>query len=115
MARQTTRRTVGKARALRREMSLPEVLLWQELRRAPMKFRRQHPVGPYVLDFYCPAARLGIEIDGIAHDLGDRSGRDASRDAFLHARGSTIMRIAAKDVLESPAEVAEAICAACRE
>ena len=53
-------RSVKLARKLRSEMSLPEVLLWRQLRLRPvgLKFRRQHPAGPYVLDFYCAAARF---------------------------------------------------------
>ena len=60
------------ARRLRRNMSLPEVLLWQILRRQPghIKFRRQHPIGRYVLDFYVLELRLAIEIDGLAHHMG---------------------------------------------
>ena len=58
--------TKANARRLRKEMSLPEVLLWQDLRKRPdgAKFRRQHPAGMYVLDFYCSDARLAIEVDG---------------------------------------------------
>ena len=65
-----TKATVKLARKLRSEMSLPEVLLWRELRLRPggYKFRRQHPAGPYVLDFYCAALGLAIEVDGMAHD-----------------------------------------------
>nr|WP_324255282.1 DUF559 domain-containing protein [Sphingomonas sp. PL-96] len=57
------------ARKFRREMSLPEVLLWRELRARPagLRFRRQHPAGPYVLDFFCSAQRLAVEVDGDAH------------------------------------------------
>lgn len=67
--RQTTKATVAKARKLRRAMAPPEARLWQTLRTRPdgLKFRHQHPAGPYVLDFYCAARKLGIEIDGIAH------------------------------------------------
>jgi very-short-patch-repair endonuclease len=57
--------TLGKAKRLRREMTAPEVRLWQQLRvRGPDRpvFRRQHPIGPYVLDFYCPAAKLCVEV-----------------------------------------------------
>jgi hypothetical protein len=64
--------TFKQARKLRRDMSLPEVILWEHLRRgglSGMHFRRQHPAGPYVLDFYCAASRLAIEVDGAAHDL----------------------------------------------
>jgi very-short-patch-repair endonuclease len=64
--------SVAKARKLRREMSLPEVLLWRVLRARPqgIKFRRQHASGPYILDFYCSDARLAVEIDGHAHEHG---------------------------------------------
>src|SRR4051794_27024263 len=64
--RGTTKKTVEKARRLRREMSRPEARLWPVLRTRPegFKFRRQHPVGPYVLDFYRPGAKLAIEVDG---------------------------------------------------
>ncbi len=105
----------AKARQLRRDMSLPERLLWRELRGKPLgiKFRRQHPIGAFVLDFYCPSARIGIEIDGIAHDMGDRPARDERRDALLREQGIEVLRIAASDVLESPADVAEAILARC--
>jgi very-short-patch-repair endonuclease len=64
--------TVIHARELRRGMTAPELKLWRELRLRPdgLKFRRQHPVGPYVLDFYCPAARVAIEVDGAVHSMG---------------------------------------------
>jgi len=115
MARQTTRRIVAIARKLRREMTLPEVLLWRELRQSDLKFRKQHPVGRYVLDFYCAAAKLGIEVDGIAHDMGDHPETDVARDASLRERGLEIVRIRAADVLKSVADVAAAIEALCRE
>ncbi len=90
-----------KARQLRRKMSLPEVLLWQQLRQSPggHRFRRQHPAGPYDLDFYCAPARLAIEVDGAAHDFGDRPTRDAARDAWLEGQGVRVLRLPAKAVL----------------
>jgi very-short-patch-repair endonuclease len=96
--RSTTKATVAKARALRRTMSRPEARLWQVLRTRPdgLKFRRQHPVGPYVLDFYCPSAKLAIEVDGIAHEMGDSLGRDAARDNWLRERGFRLCRIPAR-------------------
>ena len=96
------RPVVYSARKLRREMSLPEVLLWEQLRAAKqgMKFRRQHPIGPYIADFYCSAAKLVIEIDGEAHDLGDRSERDIVRDAAMRNAGYEVLRIGAADVLK---------------
>jgi very-short-patch-repair endonuclease len=97
------------ARRQRRQMSLPEVLLWQRLRRNPcgISFRRQHPIGPYVLDFYCPAARLAIEIDGIAHDMGDRPERDEVRNSWLAEQGLQVVHIEAREVLRDPDAVAE--------
>ena len=71
-------RNVPLARKLRAEPSLPETLLWRHLR--DVKIRRQHPVGEWVLDFYCAAAKVAFEVDGIAHDMGDRPERDISRD-----------------------------------
>lgn len=89
-----------RARTLRREMSAPEMTLWQVLRHRPggLKFRRQHPSGPYVADFYCHETRLVIEVDGEAHSYGDRPKRDASRDAWFIERGMTTLRIAATDI-----------------
>ncbi|MDG5489415.1 DUF559 domain-containing protein [Sphingomonas sp. BGYR3] len=96
---------------LRRSMSLPEVLLWRALRRRSLgaKFRRQHPLPPYVLDFYCPAARLVVEIDGKAH--ANRLDHDRRRDDFLRGKGLTVLRIPARDVLSDPDHTAEAIMA----
>ncbi len=89
------------ARRLRRDMSLPEVLLWQALRKRPdgAKFRRQHPAGIYVLDFYCDELRLAVEVDGEAHGRGDRPARDKVRDAWLETQGVTVLRVPAVDVL----------------
>ncbi|MFL6858775.1 MAG: endonuclease domain-containing protein [Allosphingosinicella sp.] len=96
--RGTTKKTVQKARALRRQLTRPEARLWQILRDRPddLKFRKQHPIGPYVLDFYCPAAKLGIEVDGDAHDMGTAPEDDARRDAWLRGKGLRILRIPAR-------------------
>jgi very-short-patch-repair endonuclease len=102
---------VARARKLRKEMSLPEVLLWRLLRGQPqgVKFRRQHPSGELGIDFYCSDANLVIEIDGISHDMGDRPQRDMRRDAWLKSEGLDTMRIAAKDVLKDAVAVADGI------
>jgi very-short-patch-repair endonuclease len=94
-------KTVHRARKLRKEMSLPEGLLWRELRLRPggFKFRRQHPAGFYVLDFFCAKAKLAIEVDGEAHNRGDQSVFDLVRDAQLLANGIVTLRIPAVDVL----------------
>ena len=107
----------AKARKLRSNMSLPEVLLWNHLRKKPLgvKFRRQHPVGSYVIDFYCPSSRIGIEIDGVAHDMGDRPVRDEVRDNWLVEQGIRIVRIPASEVLKSIVDAAAAIVALCNK
>jgi very-short-patch-repair endonuclease len=94
-------------------MSLPEVLLWQVLRRGPggLKFRRQHPTGPYDLDFYCGDARLAIEIDGQAHERGDRPARDAARDRWLREKGIHTLRIPAVEVLRNLEGVLQLVAA----
>ncbi len=106
------KKVIGNAQRLRRAMSVPEARLWNRLRsRAPGKpiFRRQHPIGPYVLDFYCARARLAIEIDGISHDMGDRPQRDIRRDAWLKKQGVTVLHIRACDLTNGIDEAADAI------
>jgi very-short-patch-repair endonuclease len=108
-----TDRAYKKARQLRRELSSPEKLLWVRLRVTEVRFRRQHPIGPYVLDFYCPSVKTAIEVDGAAHDFGDRPQRDDVRAAWLSEQGIELLRIPAKDVLADPDEVADAIVRLC--
>jgi very-short-patch-repair endonuclease len=95
--------TIDSAKRLRRAMTLPEVVLWSVLRGARidgLRFRRQHPIGPYVLDFYCPSARLCVEIDGAVHALDAQAGHDRERDAWLAQNGIRVLRVAAADVLD---------------
>ena len=97
-----SRVTKDRARALRRSMSLPEVLLWRALKGGAverLRFRRQHPIGPYVLDFYCHAVKLAVEVDGASHGAGDRPVRDERRDAWLAAQGVATVRLPAALVL----------------
>ena len=105
--------SVRRAKRFRRALTKPELMLWQILRTAPggHKFRKQHPAGPYVLDFFCARANLAIEVDGIAHDMGDNPARDARRDAWLEEHRIDALRIAALDVLRDPNAVATAIVA----
>jgi very-short-patch-repair endonuclease len=99
-------KTFNRARQLRRKMSLPEVVLWQALRKgrlAGLRFRRQHPIGPYILDFYCASACVGIEIDGFAHDTAAQARHDERREAWLSERGVMLSRIRAVEVLRDEA------------
>jgi very-short-patch-repair endonuclease len=111
------RDTVKRARELRSEMSLPEAMLWRELRKRPggHKFRRQHPAGAFVLDFYCAKARLDIEVDGWAHDNPERSERDRARSTFLRSQGVATTRIPAQRVLEDLEAVVRRIVVICDE
>ena len=95
------RETLKRARQLRSQMSVPERLLWQQLRSRPggFKFRRQHPAGVYVLDFYCAQLRLAVEVDGWAHDSAETIAKDRNRSAFLRSQGIATTRIPAKAVL----------------
>jgi len=90
-----------RAKSLRQAMSLPEVLLWNALRDQTngLKFRRQHPSGPYVADFYCHQARMIVEVDGEAHNRGDAPQSDAIRDAWFAERGIHVLRIPAIAIL----------------
>jgi very-short-patch-repair endonuclease len=93
--------TIETARRLRRQMTPPEARLWMALRKRAaggLRFRRQHPVGAYVLDFYCDSARLAVEVDGVVHTTGDHPERDARRDEYLARCGIRTLRIDARDV-----------------
>lgn len=107
---------VLRARGLRRNLTLPEGMLWQVLRTRPhgFKFRRQHPIGRCVVDFYCPAGRLVVEVDGMSHDMGLRPAEDARRDAWLRSQGLLVLRFAAADVMNDLQSVVTAITRNCR-
>jgi very-short-patch-repair endonuclease len=92
-------KTKRRAREQRASMSLPERVLWRQLRQKQtgLKFRKQHPAGPYVLDFYCHEARLCVEIDGQSHYF--TSVRDERRDHWLASQGVRTLRVSARDVL----------------
>lgn len=108
-----TARSMASARRLRRALSLPEMLLWRLLRvrRRQLRFRKQHPIGPFVADFYCPAAKLVIEIDGATHN--ERQNADSKRDHYMSSLGLRVIRIPAGDVLADPEAVADAIYRLC--
>ncbi|MBW7835509.1 MAG: endonuclease domain-containing protein [Sphingomonadales bacterium] len=94
--------TFKRARALRRKMTLPEVLLWQQLRGTRcggLRFRRQYPIGPYILDFYCASHQLAVEVDGAVHDGAAQAAHDERRAAWLAQRGIEVLRFKAADIL----------------
>jgi very-short-patch-repair endonuclease len=113
--RMSSRTTLARAKSLRRQMSPVETCLWSVLRggAAGPRFRRQHAAGPYVLDFYCAAAALAIEVDGAAHDMGDNPARDEARDAWIAAHGIKTLRFNARDIFDNLEGVVVAIQEEC--
>jgi very-short-patch-repair endonuclease len=94
-------------------MTLPEILLWRALKLRPdgLKLRKQHPAGDYVLDFYCAAARLAVEVDGQIHADRPRAEHDRRRYAWLAGRDVRVLRIPAAAVLRDIAAVVDGIVA----
>jgi very-short-patch-repair endonuclease len=87
--------SLDRRRALRRNETDSELALWTELRDrrlAGFKFRRQHPCGPFILDFYCAERRLAVELDGGQHYEEDALIYDANRSAFLKRSGLHVLR-----------------------
>ena len=112
-----TRKSMRTSKHQRRNMSPPEVRLWNRLRRSPcgIGFRRQHPIGPYSADFYCPAAKLVIEIDGLIHDFVDQAERDQRRNAYMRELGLKTVRIPVSEVMRDPDAVAQALVDMCSD
>ena len=100
------------AKRLRNEMTRAEVILWTRLKRRQVdgfQFRRQLPLGPYVVDFACPAARLVVEVDGETHSSDAERAHDARRTSFLESEGWRVLRVWNHEVLENEERVVEAI------
>ncbi|MFL6246819.1 MAG: endonuclease domain-containing protein [Thermoanaerobaculia bacterium] len=94
---------VARARELRQTSTAPEHKIWRWLRNRYLgqyKFRRQHPVDDYILDFYCAELKLCIEVDGESHDY--HVAYDARRTQFLEARGITVLRLRNEYIDEQP-------------
>ena len=91
---------VRTARHLRRNQTFAETLLWQRLRNNSLgtKFRRQHTMGDFVLDFYCPRARLAVEVDGGVHDLPDQEEYDKFRQRLIEDHEVAFLRFTNTDV-----------------
>lgn len=99
-----------RSRSLRHRSTYPERVLWYLLRNKQLKglrFRRQHAIGRYVVDCYCPGAKLIVEVDGESH--ASRAEQDAKRTAYLEGRGLTVLRVTNDDVMGTLEAVAMAI------
>ncbi len=90
-------------KALRSRLTPAEAKIWSHLKQAQLggrKFRRQHSVGFYILDFYCPKERLAVELDGSAHDSVDAQEYDRERDLFLACFGVKVLHFENKWVFQ---------------
>ena len=99
-----------RARALRRNPTEAEKLLWRELRHwqvAGYKFRRQQPIGQYIVDFICFEKQLIIELDGGQH--ADQTNYDSERDMWLREQGFSVLRFWNNDVLQNIVGIKETI------
>jgi very-short-patch-repair endonuclease len=104
---------LGRARKLRKNSTGPEQLLWSILRNrglGGLKFRRQHPLGPFVADFCCEAKQLIVEVDGESHEGNQQ--QDRERQQFLESQGYTVLRVTNDDVIQDLEAVAHAIAKA---
>jgi len=113
-----TKQKTNRARQLRRAATDVEMRLWSKLKGGGLDglgFRRQHPAGTYVLDFYCPQLRLSIELDGSQHGETKHQARDEKRSAWLRGCGVTELRFWNNDVTQNLPGVLEAILAAANE
>jgi len=98
------------ARGLRRIMPVAQRRLWRVIRDrrfAGYKFRREHPVGDYILDFYCAEAKLSIELDGRQHGSPEQEARDRAKESYLLSRGILTKRFWNRQVLQESEVVKE--------
>lgn len=105
-------------RRLRKEMPKAEVLLWCKLQRRQLlgkRFRRQYSAGPYCIDFYCPEARLAIEVDGESHYTPDATRHDQERQRFIETFGFQFLRFTNVEVYDNLDGVLETIAALLRK
>jgi very-short-patch-repair endonuclease len=113
--RRTTPSIVQAARSLRQNLTPAEKHLWNALKNKQLiglRFRCQHPVGNFILDFYCPACKLAIEVDGNIHDL--QQDYDAARSAEIERHGYVILRFRNDEILANLTQVLASIAAAAR-
>ena len=104
------------AQRLRRQMTPAELALWEALRMqrlGGLRFRSQHALGQFVLDFFCAEHRLAIEVDGEVHDAPDQAHRDGERTRHLESMGYRVIRFRNAEVLNDLPSVCNRISEAC--
>lgn len=99
--------------SLRSNMPMPEKILWARIRNQQLgtRFRRQHGIGGYIADFYCPEYKLVIELDGDSHYQDDSGNYDQARDEFMQGLGLSVLRFSNRDITENLSGVLTVICA----
>ena len=101
---------------LRKNMTKEERHLWYDfLKNYPVQFKRQYPIGSYIVDFYCDKAKLVVELDGSQHCEPERLGYDGMRTAFLQQKGLYVLRISNLDVMRQFRSVCETVDMAVRD
>jgi very-short-patch-repair endonuclease len=116
--RNDNRRLRAFARQMRKEPTTAEKNLWRVVRNrrlAGFKFRRQYPLGPYILDCYCPQARLVVELDGDSHADEEAKKRDAERTGYLERRGLKVLRFWNVELAEDEESVVDGILRECAQ
>jgi very-short-patch-repair endonuclease len=101
--RDRERGTIQRAKSLRSRMTDAEVILWSHLRLhqfGPYRFRRQHPIGPYIADFACVMHRFVVEVDGDTHSTEEERAHDHRRDQYMRSRGWRVFRVTNEDVFK---------------
>lgn len=101
-----------KRKQLRNNSTEAEILLWLELKQSKLegrKFRRQHSIGNYIVDFYCPSEELAVELDGEIHFQEEHIKYDKSKDAFINSLGIKVIRFENQDVIYGIEEVLKQI------
>ena len=112
MAYRMSIRMQNRSKTLRKDMTEPEVMLWSRLKtRGEDKpiFRRQYAFASMIFDFYCPAAKLAVEIDGSVHWDDEKQARDEARDRWLKSQGIEVLRVGAGSVYGNLSGVADAV------
>lgn len=118
MTKLYNRRNLGSFRRdLRQQMTKSEVVLWKYLKgdNLGFRFRRQHSIGKYIVDFYCPSLKLAIEVDGLTHNNGVVFKRDGIKQKFLERNSIIVKRYDSQSVLRSIRQVVENLYFTCKQ
>jgi very-short-patch-repair endonuclease len=111
--RDRERKSQERARELRQRMTDAEMILWSRLRQlgpVGLRFRRQHPIGPYVADFACVLQRVVIDVDGATHGSDAEVAYDKRREAYLKRRGWRLIRFWNREIYRELDRVMDVVC-----